>query len=52
MHVSFPVRYIPAWFPGAKFKRHALRTRKLVNESMSKPFDFVKRSRVSQSHNV
>lgn len=34
--------YIPAWFPGAKFKREALRSRKLAQEVLDVPFEFVK----------
>jgi len=35
--------YIPAWFPGAKFKREALRSRKLAQEVLDVPFEFVKK---------
>jgi hypothetical protein len=43
---SFSIKHlvsrIPAWFPGAGFKRHALYCRKLTNEMLNRPFEFVK----------
>ncbi|KAH7911996.1 cytochrome P450 [Hygrophoropsis aurantiaca] len=35
--------YIPSWFPGANFKRCAIRAHKLLNEVKNIPFDIVKR---------
>ena len=40
------VSHIPAWFPGAGFKRHALYCRKLTNEMVDRPFEFVKKNMV------
>ena len=40
------VRYIPSWFPGAGFKRHALETRKHIDDILNVPYDFVKQRRV------
>ncbi|KAJ7864792.1 cytochrome P450 [Mycena olivaceomarginata] len=36
------LKYVPAWFPGAKFKRDGLRWRKLGLEMWNRPFDMVK----------
>ena len=33
------VRHIPAWFPGAGFKRKALKWRESVKEMVDEPFD-------------
>ncbi|KAJ7103762.1 cytochrome P450 [Mycena epipterygia] len=36
------LKYVPAWFPGAQFKRDGLRWRKLGLEMWNRPFDMVK----------
>lgn len=36
------LRFVPAWFPGASFKRCALEWRPLVDRMLNAPFDFVK----------
>ncbi|EMD42231.1 hypothetical protein CERSUDRAFT_110763 [Gelatoporia subvermispora B] len=36
------LKYIPTWFPGAKFKRLAAEWRTLNQEMVNKPFDMVK----------
>lgn len=39
----FPVlRHLPAWFPGAGFKRYALETRKLTADMQNVPLQVVK----------
>ena len=40
------MRHIPAWFPGADFKRFAQIARKYVEEMLNMPFNFVKKARV------
>lgn len=40
------MRYVPAWFPGMGLKRHALRTRKVVDEVIEKPFQEAKSRKV------
>ncbi|KAK7030676.1 O-methylsterigmatocystin oxidoreductase [Favolaschia claudopus] len=37
------LKYVPAWFPGAKFKRDGLKWRQLGLEMWNGPFDMVKR---------
>ncbi|KAG1753030.1 cytochrome P450 [Suillus lakei] len=40
---AFPfLAHIPAWFPGAKFKRDALHSRKLAQKVLDAPFEFTK----------
>jgi len=39
--------HIPAWFPGAQFKRDALYSRKLAQRALDEPFDFVKSEMVT-----
>ena len=34
------VRYVPAWFPGAGFKKEALDVRELLEENANVPFQF------------
>lgn len=36
------LKYVPAWFPGAVFKRRAMEWRPLVDRMLDAPFDFVK----------
>ncbi|KAF8183898.1 cytochrome P450 [Mycena galopus ATCC 62051] len=36
------LKYVPAWFPGAQFKRDGLRWRKLGFEMWNRPFEMVK----------
>ncbi|KAF7355981.1 O-methylsterigmatocystin oxidoreductase [Mycena venus] len=36
------LKYVPAWFPGAKFKRDGIKWRKLSLEMWNRPFDLVK----------
>ena len=40
------VRHIPSWMPGAGFKRHALKTRKAVQEMINVPYEMVKKAKV------
>ncbi|KAF9227082.1 cytochrome P450 [Gyrodon lividus] len=35
------LRYLPEWFPGAGFQRDAKRWRKMVNDTATKPHEFV-----------
>ena len=42
-----PVKYVPAWFPGAGFKHDALHARKLAWDMRSIPFKAVKDQLVS-----
>lgn len=41
------VRYVPAWFPGAKFKRQAIEWRAIDDRTRWLPFNMVKRKFVS-----
>lgn len=42
---AFPfLRHLPAWFPGAGFKRYVLKTRMLTAEMQDAPLKFVKRT--------
>lgn len=41
------MKYVPAWMPGAKFKRDAREWGKLVEEMRDSPFDGVKVKMVS-----
>ena len=36
------LRYVPAWFPGAGFKRYAAECQVLTNEMQDRPLDYVK----------
>lgn len=39
----FPIlKHVPAWLPGAKFKRDAHEWRKLALDAVNKPFDALK----------
>jgi hypothetical protein len=40
------VKYVPDWFPGARFKRDAIVLKELGYKALHGPFDFAKRSRV------
>ena len=44
--MSWPVRYLPKWFPGASFHREAEAYRKVLNDMVNVPFDIVKRQLV------
>lgn len=46
---SFSVKYVPAWFPGAKFKREAAEWRKACRAMLEVPFAAVKKAIVSRS---
>ena len=41
------VRYVPAWFPGMGLKRHALKTREVVDQVIEGPFSETKNRKVS-----
>lgn len=41
------VRYVPAWFPGMGLKRHALKTREVVDQVIEGPFSEAKNRKVS-----
>ena len=50
---ALPVlRYLPAWFPGAGFKRFAHETKMLTRQMRDVPFEFVQKSIVSCSFNA
>jgi hypothetical protein len=40
------VKYIPAWFPGAHFKRSALATNRYLAQMMNGPFERTKENMV------
>ncbi|KAI6001137.1 cytochrome P450 [Pisolithus marmoratus] len=41
----FPfLRYVPSWFPGASFKRTALRSQKYAGDMVDAPFQFVEKN--------
>jgi len=44
------VKYIPAWFPGAGFKKKALKWRKLARDMIDRPYDMVKAQFVHPFH--
>lgn len=41
------VKYIPAWFPGAGFKRQAIEWRKIIETSIDMPADDLNKAIVS-----
>lgn len=41
------LRYVPAWFPWAEFKRKASRERRIVEEMVIKPLEFAKENMVA-----
>ncbi|KJA21677.1 hypothetical protein HYPSUDRAFT_41817 [Hypholoma sublateritium FD-334 SS-4] len=43
LHVFPVLRFLPAWFPGAGFKRHALKCRKIALEICDVPIDIVQK---------
>lgn len=50
---SFPIlKYVPAWFPGAEFKRQAAYVKALVSEMQKEPFQYVKNNMVRQINQV
>jgi hypothetical protein len=40
------VKYVPEWFPGARFKQDARLLKELGHKVVHGPFDFAKKSRV------
>jgi len=48
----FPVRYVPAWFPGAEFRRKANAWAQTLREMVDQPHDFVKRQVVRRKKRV
>ncbi|KAH8116037.1 cytochrome P450 [Phellopilus nigrolimitatus] len=42
-----PLRHIPAWLPGMNLKRHALETRKLVDQASNVPYDEIRAKKVA-----
>ena len=47
--VLFSVRYVPAWFPGAAWKRKIPQYRQNVQNMLNTPFDWVKQQMASHS---
>lgn len=43
------MKYVPAWFPGANFRRLGLQTQELIKKMINVPFDMVKRQVVRSS---
>jgi hypothetical protein len=43
------VKYVPAWFPGATFKRIAAENRKFAREAFEKPYMYVRQQMVTLS---
>ena len=41
------LQYLPSWFPGAEFKRAALKVRQLTQQMVESPIDFVGQGLVS-----
>lgn len=44
---TYSVKYVPAWLPGATFKRQAIEWRKRVREMLNQPFKSVQERMVS-----
>ena len=42
----YPVRYVPAFLPGASFKKAALKARDALDEMSARPYEMVKQQRV------
>lgn len=42
------VRYIPSWFPGARFKRYAVEWKKLIEDFVNEPHEDCKQKIVSR----
>ncbi|EJD04923.1 cytochrome P450 [Fomitiporia mediterranea MF3/22] len=42
-----PLRYVPSFFPGASFKRHALKTSAIYQEIMDRPYETVRIQRLA-----
>ena len=40
--ICIKVKYLPKWFPGAKFQREAEMWRPFVYAMLNEPFDYVK----------
>lgn len=47
LHVFPILRFLPVWFPGAGFKRHAINSKKIALEICDIPIDIVKRQMAS-----
>ena len=47
--VHTTVRFVPAWMPGAGFKRHALKVRQIIREASYRPYEATKAAVVSDS---
>ena len=45
-NMSGVVKYVPSWFPGAGFKRHAAIWREGVMRGISEPFQYTKKEMV------
>ena len=46
---EFVVRYLPTWFPGAGFKRSAIKWKAKLEDFVNKPYDFTKKNMVITS---
>jgi hypothetical protein len=46
IYLFISVGLLPPWFPGAGFKRYALYCKKITNEMIDRPFEFVKKNMV------
>ena len=46
------MKYIPDWFPGAKFKRDAKEWRKWIMRVLNEPYNVVKQRMVRQSASI
>ena len=46
------VKYVPAWFPGAEFKRKAKAWRKLSQSMLKSPYEMTKRKVVRHLHQL
>lgn len=40
------VKHMPAWFPGARLQRHAIKTRSAIKDMLERPFNMVRQHRV------
>jgi hypothetical protein len=47
---ALSVKYVPSWFPGAGFKRTAIRWSKTLENTVNKPHIFVKEQIVNPLH--
>jgi hypothetical protein len=46
IYAIYAVRHIPTWFPGAAFKRNALKWKAKLEDFVNKPYDFTKKNMV------